>query len=26
LLTISAVFLLPLLGLLTGFIIWWKRR
>ncbi|MFN5952036.1 MAG: GldG family protein [Dolichospermum sp.] len=26
LLTISAVILLPLLGLLTGFIIWWKRR
>ena len=26
LLTISAVVLLPLLGLLTGFIIWWKRR
>ena len=26
LLTISALFLLPLIGLVTGFIIWWKRR
>ncbi|MTJ07778.1 MULTISPECIES: Gldg family protein [unclassified Anabaena] len=26
LLTISAVFLLPLIGLLMGFIVWWKRR
>jgi ABC-type uncharacterized transport system involved in gliding motility auxiliary subunit len=25
-LTIAAVFLLPLIGLVTGFIIWWKRR
>jgi ABC-type uncharacterized transport system involved in gliding motility auxiliary subunit len=26
LLTISAVFVLPLIGLGTGFVIWWKRR
>ena len=26
LLTIAAVFLLPLIGLGTGFVIWWKRR
>ena len=26
LLTIAAVFILPLISLLTGFIIWWKRR
>jgi ABC-type uncharacterized transport system involved in gliding motility auxiliary subunit len=26
LLTIAAVFLLPLIGLGTGFLIWWKRR
>jgi ABC-type uncharacterized transport system involved in gliding motility auxiliary subunit len=25
-LTIVAVFVLPLMGLITGFIIWWKRR
>jgi ABC-type uncharacterized transport system involved in gliding motility auxiliary subunit len=25
-LTIAAVFLLPLIGLVTGFVIWWKRR
>jgi len=25
-LTIIAVFVLPLMGLITGFIIWWKRR
>ncbi|MEY3223473.1 MAG: hypothetical protein RLZZ203_2329, partial [Cyanobacteriota bacterium] len=26
LLTIAAIFILPLIGLFTGFIIWWKRR
>ena len=26
LLTIAAVFVLPLIGLITGFLIWWKRR
>ncbi|MDD1425443.1 Gldg family protein [Dolichospermum sp. ST_sed9] len=25
-LTIAAVFVLPLIGLVTGFVIWWKRR